>query len=112
MTQWVFISASVSVLLVSGCMVGPKYTKPDTPLAPEFKETSEPQAGDGWKVAQPSDGVLRKKWWQTYDDAKRHHASELRGRCCPPDPLLLPMRSAQLARSHSRYREIWAPLAP
>jgi len=70
MTQWGFISASVSVLLVSGCMVGPKYTKPDTPLAPEFKETSEPQAGDGWKVAQPSDGVLRKKWWETYDDTK------------------------------------------
>jgi NodT family efflux transporter outer membrane factor (OMF) lipoprotein len=70
MTQWGFISASVSVLLLSGCMVGPKYTKPDTPLAPEFKETSEPQGGDGWKVAQPSDGVLRKNWWETYDDAK------------------------------------------
>jgi NodT family efflux transporter outer membrane factor (OMF) lipoprotein len=70
MTQWGFISASLSVLLLTGCMVGPKYTKPDTPLAPEFKETSEPQAGDGWKVAQPSDGVLRKKWWETYDDTK------------------------------------------
>jgi NodT family efflux transporter outer membrane factor (OMF) lipoprotein len=70
MTQWGFISASLSVLLLSGCMVGPKYTKPDTPLAPEFKETSEPQGGDGWKVAQPTDGVLRKNWWETYDDAK------------------------------------------
>ena len=70
MTRWGLISASASVLLLTGCMVGPKYTKPDTPLAPEFKETSEPQAGDGWKVAQPSDGVLRKKWWETYDDTK------------------------------------------
>ncbi len=70
MTRWGLISASASVLLLTGCMVGPKYTKPDTPLAPAFKEISEPQAGDGWKVAQPSDGVLRKKWWETYDDAK------------------------------------------
>jgi NodT family efflux transporter outer membrane factor (OMF) lipoprotein len=70
MTRWGLISTSTSVLLLTGCMVGPKYTKPDTPLAPAFKETSEPQAGDGWKVAQPSDGVLRKKWWETYDDAK------------------------------------------
>jgi NodT family efflux transporter outer membrane factor (OMF) lipoprotein len=51
-------------------MVGPKYTRPGTPLAPAFKETLEPQAGDGWKVAQPSDGALRKKWWETYDDAQ------------------------------------------
>jgi NodT family efflux transporter outer membrane factor (OMF) lipoprotein len=70
MTRRGLISASASVLLLTGCMVGPKYTKPDTPLAPAFKETSESQAGDGWKVAQPSDGVLRKKWWETYDDAK------------------------------------------
>ena len=58
------------MLLLTGCMVGPKYTKPDAPSAPAFKETSEPRAGDGWKVAQPSDGVLRKKWWETYDDVK------------------------------------------
>jgi NodT family efflux transporter outer membrane factor (OMF) lipoprotein len=51
-------------------MVGPNYTKPDAPLAPAFKESSGGQAGDGWKVAQPSDGVLRKKWWETYDDVK------------------------------------------
>jgi NodT family efflux transporter outer membrane factor (OMF) lipoprotein len=51
-------------------MVGPNYRKPDAPLAPAFKETSVQQAGDGWKVAQPSDGVLRKEWWETYDDVK------------------------------------------
>jgi NodT family efflux transporter outer membrane factor (OMF) lipoprotein len=70
MTRRGFISASSSLLLLTGCMVGPKYTKPDAPLAPAFKETSERQAGDGWKVAQPSDGVLRRKWWETYDDVK------------------------------------------
>ena len=68
MTRCGFISASAFVLLLTGCMIGPKYTKPDAPLAPAFKETSKQQAGDGWKVAQPSDGVLRKEWWETYDD--------------------------------------------
>jgi NodT family efflux transporter outer membrane factor (OMF) lipoprotein len=65
-----FISASTSVLLLTGCMVGPNYRKPDAPLAPAYKETSEQQAGDGWKVAQPRDEALRKKWWETYDDVK------------------------------------------
>ena len=64
------ISASASLLLLTGCMVGPKYTKPDAPLAPAFKETSAPQDGDGWKVAQPSDATLREEWWKTYDDVK------------------------------------------
>ena len=70
MTGRGFISACSSLFLLTGCMVGPNYTKPDAPLAPAFKETSERQTGDGWKVAQPSDGVLRKKWWETYDDVK------------------------------------------
>ena len=70
MTRRGFISGSTSLLLLTGCMVGPNYRKPDAPLAPAFKETSVQQAGDGWKVAQPSDGVLRKEWWETYDDVK------------------------------------------
>ncbi len=29
---------SMVTIFVAGCMVGPKYVKPNTPLAPEFKE--------------------------------------------------------------------------
>src|ERR1700684_1267702 len=64
------ISASILLLLQTGCMVGPKYTKPDVPPAPTFKETEQRQDGDGWKVVEPSDTALRRNWWELYGDTK------------------------------------------
>lgn len=70
MTPRGFISASTSLLLLTGCMVGPKYVKPSAPVAPSFKESTDAQSGDGWSIAQPNDATLRKKWWEAYDDVK------------------------------------------
>lgn len=69
--------------LLTGCMVGPKYHPPaplpaTAPTAPAaYKEAPAPQsaapaqntadAGD-WKVAQPSDAMLRGKWWEVFGD--------------------------------------------
>ncbi len=63
--------ASVCFLAV-GCKVGPKYTKPNVPLAPEFKEAGPDafKAMDGWKAAQPSDNLIKGKWWETFNDAQ------------------------------------------
>ena len=56
--------------LLSGCRtVGPKYTTPPVPLAPEFKEAGPSTfKRDGWKTAQPSDQTLRGKWWEMFGD--------------------------------------------
>jgi NodT family efflux transporter outer membrane factor (OMF) lipoprotein len=70
MTRRGLISASALLLLLTGCMVGPKYSKPDAPPAPAFKESSEWKEGDGWKVAQPNDTALRGSWWELYGDTK------------------------------------------
>ncbi len=70
------ISAAALLLLTAGCMVGPKYTRPDAPIAPTFKETSEWEEGDGWKVAQPNDTALRGKWWELYGDTKLNEVEE------------------------------------
>ena len=70
MTLRGFMSASTSLFVLTSCMVGPKYVKPSAPVAPSFKESTDAQAGDGWKIAQPSDATLRKKWWETYGDVK------------------------------------------
>jgi len=61
--------ASVCVL-ASGCKVGPKYTKPNVPLAPEFKEQGPDafKSVDGWKAAQPSDQQLKGTWWDSFND--------------------------------------------
>src|SRR5271165_993949 len=50
--------------LLSGCSFAPKYQRPDVQTTAAFKElTNEsPDAITIWKVAQPSDAVLRGKW--------------------------------------------------
>jgi outer membrane protein TolC len=55
--------------LLSGCMVGPRYVKPAVPVTPNFAETEQRREGDGWKVAQPDDDLIRGKWWELYGDA-------------------------------------------
>lgn len=70
------LPASVAVLLLSGCMVGPKYTKPTAPLAPGFKELSDWKESDGWKVAKPDDTLIRGKWWELYGDPRLNELEE------------------------------------
>ena len=69
--------ASVS-LLVSGCMVGPKYVKPTVPMAPAFKEQPPEsfKGSDGWKPAQPGDQTLRGKWWEIFGDPQLNELEE------------------------------------
>jgi NodT family efflux transporter outer membrane factor (OMF) lipoprotein len=52
----------VSLAVVTGCAVGPNYSKPDVVTPPAYKE-----AGD-WVVATPSDAAPRGKWWEAFDD--------------------------------------------
>jgi len=61
-------------LLLSGCMVGPKYVKPTAPTAPAFKEA--PQPGDGWNIANPSDATPRNHWWEIYNDPQLNALEE------------------------------------
>ncbi len=57
-------------LLLSGCMVGPKYANPGTPIAPAFKEQphTDPKPGDGWAYGTPQDSALKGNWWTLYGD--------------------------------------------
>jgi NodT family efflux transporter outer membrane factor (OMF) lipoprotein len=72
--------------VLTGCMVGPKYhapaTIPATAPAAGYKEApaaasnqTPPSPADqhsaeygDWKVAQPSDAMLRGKWWEVFGD--------------------------------------------
>ena len=57
---------ALAALLLTSCMVGPDYIKPSVPMTPAYKES--PPAGDGWKMAQPSDELPRGNWWEIFDD--------------------------------------------
>src|SRR5271168_4797133 len=76
MRRYLFIIEGAAILLLSGCMVGPKYVKPAAPLAPGFKETTDWKEGDGWKVAKPEDTLVRGKWWDLYGDPKLNELEE------------------------------------
>ena len=61
------------VCVLAGCiMVGPRYRKPAaTPetLPSAYQETPSKYKGSGdWKVAQPSDAMLRGAWWKIFKD--------------------------------------------
>src|ERR1700761_9676859 len=58
------VSASMLALaaVLSGCAVGPNYSRPTAPISATFKEA------DGWKQAQPSDILDRGQWWTVFND--------------------------------------------
>jgi NodT family efflux transporter outer membrane factor (OMF) lipoprotein len=68
------VAPAITALLLTGCMVGPKYHAPSpsvTATAPPVSYKESPtqfQETDGWKVAQPQDAMLHGKWWEIYND--------------------------------------------
>lgn len=67
-----FFGPSLAALLLTGCMVGPKYHQPAATVQPPpatYKElpAENPPAGQ-WKVAQPQDAMLHGKWWEIFND--------------------------------------------
>ena len=63
---------------VCGCTVGPKYHAPAPPApAPAYKESpANFKETEGWKVAQPNQGMLRGKWWEIFHDAELNALEE------------------------------------
>jgi NodT family efflux transporter outer membrane factor (OMF) lipoprotein len=59
-----------AALLLSGCMVGPKYVQPSTPMAPAFKEQAPESYKESheWQSAQPGDQKIRGAWWEMFGD--------------------------------------------
>jgi NodT family efflux transporter outer membrane factor (OMF) lipoprotein len=52
----------IALLVLTGCMVGPDYHRPDVATPAAYKE-----AGD-WKTAEPKDEAPRGNWWEIYGD--------------------------------------------
>jgi NodT family efflux transporter outer membrane factor (OMF) lipoprotein len=65
-------ATAVCALLLSGCIVGPKYVPPAAPSAPAFKEASpaaySPAPAGSWQPAQPQDAVIKGKWWEIFNE--------------------------------------------
>jgi NodT family efflux transporter outer membrane factor (OMF) lipoprotein len=59
--------SAVGLLLLAlpGCSFAPAYRVPSVkPPAPAYQEI------DGWRTAQPADGLLRGPWWEMFGDSE------------------------------------------
>jgi len=75
----------VFLTLLIGCKpVGPNYSKPGYDAPAIYKETGAttvlvppaPTTGAAWHPATPSDGLLRGKWWEIYQDSQLNQLEE------------------------------------
>jgi NodT family efflux transporter outer membrane factor (OMF) lipoprotein len=57
-------------LLLTGCMVGPKYKVPVAATAPAFKEADPSlyKETPDWHIAKPGDTLPRGDWWTIFND--------------------------------------------
>jgi NodT family efflux transporter outer membrane factor (OMF) lipoprotein len=60
--------------LCAGCSIGPRYQRPAAAPAPAFKGLA---GNDEWKVATPSDALLKGKWWEVFGDPELNRLEEL-----------------------------------
>ena len=85
--QWVFAcwgSLLACSLLFAGCKpVGPNYNRPGYNAPSVYKEagastvTPPPNpTGGAWQPANPSDGLLKGKWWEIYQDPQLNQLEE------------------------------------
>ena len=79
------VCASLALILLAGCKpVGTNYNRPGYNAPPAYKETGattvvapppNPQGG-AWQPANPSDGMLKGKWWEIYQDPQLNNLEE------------------------------------
>jgi len=67
-------SAVLASFLCSGCTIGPRYQRPVAPTPVALKEMA---GNDQWKMAAPSDGLPKGKWWEIFGDPQLNRLEEL-----------------------------------
>jgi NodT family efflux transporter outer membrane factor (OMF) lipoprotein len=72
------LALTASLLLLQGCVVGPRYVAPVTQTPPAYKETAPQLSSDGtpWIPATPQDATLRGNWWELYQEPELNALEE------------------------------------
>src|ERR1700723_1273358 len=95
--------ALLLLVMLAGCMIGPKYQKPPVPVTPAFKEPPPEsyKESDEWKRSHPDAEALRGKWWEIFGDPELN-ALEERATVSNQDLMMAEARFRQ-ARTLVRY---------
>jgi NodT family efflux transporter outer membrane factor (OMF) lipoprotein len=78
------VSLAASICLTGCKPVGPNYNRPTYTAPPNYKETGASMVvtpppnppGGAWQPANPSDGMLKGKWWEIYQDPQLNQLEE------------------------------------
>jgi NodT family efflux transporter outer membrane factor (OMF) lipoprotein len=102
--------AALAVLLASGCNFAPHYAPPPSSPPPTFKEAvpGGDEASQGWKIAEPSDAVLRNAWWEMFNDPQ---LNELEARVAVANQNII-AAEANYRAAHALVLEAQAQLFP
>ncbi len=84
MNRRLLVACLLGLVSFAACKVGPNYQRPDTLAPPDYKGGGSAgavvppanPAGGTWKPASPSDGMLRGKWWEVYQDPQLNALEE------------------------------------
>lgn len=101
--------AAMGWAVLAGCNLAPHYDPPTTDATAAFKEAvpGEP-AGQGWKIAAPSDAAIRGDWWQWYQDPQ---LNDLEGRVAISNQSII-AAEANYRAAHALVLEAQAQLFP
>jgi NodT family efflux transporter outer membrane factor (OMF) lipoprotein len=66
--------AVLAPLVCASCTIGPKYQPPTVATPVALKELA---GNDQWKMATPSDGLIKGKWWEIFGDTQLNRLEEL-----------------------------------
>jgi NodT family efflux transporter outer membrane factor (OMF) lipoprotein len=61
-------------ILCCSCSIGPRYQRPTAPAPVALKEIA---GNDLWKMATPSDALIKGKWWEIFGDPQLNELEEL-----------------------------------
>jgi NodT family efflux transporter outer membrane factor (OMF) lipoprotein len=78
------LAALLALTVLTGCKpVGPNYNRPAYQAPDAYKETGASSVvpppnpnGGSWQPANPSDGMLKGKWWEIYQDPQLNQLEE------------------------------------
>ena len=74
------IALGACLLMLQGCVVGPRYVAPVTQAPPAYKEVvpQPQQSSDGttWIPATPQDATVKGNWWEIYQEPELNALEE------------------------------------
>jgi NodT family efflux transporter outer membrane factor (OMF) lipoprotein len=89
--------AALAPLFCASCTIGPKYQQPSAPTPEILKEMA---GNDQWKMATPSDEMLKGKWWEIFGDEQLNRLEEL-----------VNVNNQNIKQAEAQYRQAAATVA-